>query len=47
PEESTDDLVEDMADVLTSMGARLYGQRAGKSRAARALAAVTGEEPVV
>ncbi|MEO3794759.1 IS607 family transposase [Nonomuraea sp. B10E15] len=45
PEESTDDLVRDMADVLTSMCARLYGQRAAKNRAARALAAVTGEEP--
>jgi putative resolvase len=44
PEESTDDLVKDMADVLTSMCARLYGQRAAKNRAARALAAVTGEE---
>ncbi|MFU8855314.1 IS607 family transposase, partial [Micromonospora sp. SL1-18] len=30
-------------DVLTSMCARLYGQRAGKDRAARALAAATGE----
>jgi putative resolvase len=44
PEESTDDLVKDMADVLTSMCARLYGQRAARNRAARALAAVTGEE---
>ncbi|MFU8851926.1 IS607 family transposase [Micromonospora sp. SL1-18] len=46
-EESTDDLVKDMADVLTSMCARLYGQRAGKYRAARALAAATGGEPLV
>ncbi|MFU8855257.1 IS607 family transposase [Micromonospora sp. SL1-18] len=46
-EESTDDLVKEMAEVLTSMCARLYGQRAGKSRAARALAAATGEEPLV
>ncbi|MFF2146296.1 IS607 family transposase [Kitasatospora sp. NPDC058190] len=45
PEESTDGLVKDMADVLTSMCARLYGQRAAKSRAERALAAATGEEP--
>ncbi|MFU8874488.1 IS607 family transposase [Micromonospora sp. SL4-19] len=45
--ESTNDLVEDMADVLTSMCARLYGQRAATSRAARALAAATGEEPLV
>ena len=44
PEESTDDLVKDMTDVLTSMCARLYGQRAAKNRAARAVAAATGEE---
>ncbi|MCO6010865.1 IS607 family transposase [Actinoallomurus purpureus] len=42
-EESTDDLVKDMMDVLTSMCARLYGQRAAKNRAARAMAAATGE----
>ncbi|MEU5726198.1 IS607 family transposase [Micromonospora sp. NPDC047738] len=47
PEESTNGLVEDVADVLTSMCARLYGQRAAKNRAARALAAVTGEVPLV
>ncbi len=47
PGESTDNLVKDMADVLTSMCARLYGQRAAKNRAARALAAATGEEPLV
>lgn len=44
PEESTDDLMKDMTDVLTSMCARLYGQRAAKNRAARAVAAATGEE---
>ena len=43
PEESTVDLVKDMTDVLTSMCARLYGQRAAKNRAARAVAAATGE----
>ncbi|MFU8850388.1 hypothetical protein ACNAW0_05310 [Micromonospora sp. SL1-18] len=43
-EESTDDLVKDMADVLISMCVRLYGQRAGKNRVARALAT---EEPSV
>ncbi|MFU8855261.1 IS607 family transposase, partial [Micromonospora sp. SL1-18] len=47
PEESTDDLVKDMADVLTSMCARLYGQPAAKNRAARALAAAIGEESLV
>jgi putative resolvase len=31
PQESTADLVKDMADVLTSMCARLYGQRAAKN----------------
>lgn len=43
PEETTDDLVRDMTDVLTSMCARLYGQRAAKNCAARAVAAATGE----
>ncbi|SCL35380.1 putative resolvase [Micromonospora rhizosphaerae] len=47
PEESTDDLVKDMADALTSMCARLYGRRAAKNRAARALAAATAAEPSV
>jgi putative resolvase len=40
--ETTDDLVRDMADVLTSMCARLYGKRSAKNRAARALAAAGG-----
>lgn len=43
-QESTDDLVRDMTDVLTSMCARLYGQRAAKNRAARAVAAATGDD---
>lgn len=43
PQETTDDLVRDMSDVLTSMCARLYGQRDAKDRAARAMAAATGE----
>jgi putative resolvase len=43
PDETTDDLVRDMTEVLTSMCARLYGQRATKNRAARAVAAATGE----
>ena len=42
-EETTSDLVRDMTEVLTSMCARLYGQRAAKNRAARAVALVTGE----
>lgn len=41
--ETTSDLVGDITEVLTSMCARLYGQRAGKSRAARAVAIATGE----
>lgn len=43
PEETTSDLVRDITEVLTSMCARLYGQRAAKNRAARAVAVVTGE----
>lgn len=45
PEETTSDLVRDITEVLTSMCARLYGQRAAKNRAARAIAAATGEDP--
>ncbi|MER6672902.1 IS607 family transposase [Streptomyces sp. NPDC000983] len=45
PAETTDDdLVRDITEVLTSMCARLYGRRAAKSRAVRAVAAVTGED---
>lgn len=43
PGESTDDLVRDITEVLTSMCARLYGRRAGKNRAVRAVAVATGE----
>lgn len=43
PEESTDDLVREMTDVLASMCARLYGQRDAKNRAARGMAAATAE----
>jgi putative resolvase len=42
-EETTSDLVRDVTDVLTSMCARLYGQRSAKNRAARAIAAATGD----
>ena len=41
--EMKDDLVQDMVDVLTSFCARLYGRRAAKNRAAKALAAAQGE----
>jgi putative resolvase len=44
PAETADDLVRDVTEVLTSMCARLYGQRAAKSRAARAVAVATGED---
>jgi putative resolvase len=37
--ETTDDLVQDMIEVMTSLCARLYGRRSAKNRAARALAA--------
>lgn len=37
--EMTDDLVQDMVDVMTSFCARLYGRRSAKNRAARAVAA--------
>jgi putative resolvase len=37
------DLVPDMVDVLTSFWARLYGRRAAKNRAAKALAAAQAE----
>jgi putative resolvase len=43
PRETTDDLVRDIAEVLTSMCARLYGRRAAKNRAARAVAVATSE----
>ena len=41
--EVTDDLVRDMTEVLTSMCARLYGQRAAAQRAKRALEAMQCE----
>ncbi len=39
PAETTDDLVRDMVDVLTSFCARLYGHRSARNRALRALTA--------
>lgn len=39
PGESTEDLVRDMIEVLTSMCARLYGRRGARNRAMRALTA--------
>ena len=39
PGETTEDLVRDMIEVLTSMCARLYGRRGARNRAMRALTA--------
>jgi putative resolvase len=39
PGETTDDLVRDMIEVLTSMSARLYGRRGARNRAMRAMTA--------
>src|SRR3972149_3112981 len=38
------DIVQDFIDVVTSMCARIYGQRASKNRAKRALAAAATED---
>lgn len=38
------DIVQDFIDVVTSMCARIYGRRAAKNRARRALAAAEAEE---
>jgi putative resolvase len=43
PSETTDDLVRDISEVLTSMCTRLYGRRAAKNRAERAVAVAMGE----
>jgi predicted site-specific integrase-resolvase len=42
PAEVDDDLVRDVTEILTSLCARLYGQRAAGNRAARAVAVATG-----
>jgi putative resolvase len=44
PDETTDDLVRDMTEVLTSMCARLYGRRSAKRRAELAVSAATAKE---
>jgi len=41
PGEVTDDIVQDMYEVLTSLCARLYGRRSARNRAARAVRAAT------
>ena len=45
PSEVDDDLVRDVTEILTSLCARLYGRRAAANRAARGIAAITGEMP--
>jgi putative resolvase len=42
--EMTDDLVADMIDVMTSFCARLYGRRAARNRAAKAVNAALAKE---
>ncbi len=44
--ETTDDLVRDMIEVLTSMCARLYGRRGARNRALRAVTATKQSDPV-
>lgn len=46
PGETTDDLVRDMIEVLTSMCARLYGRRGARNRAMRAVTATKQAEEV-
>jgi putative resolvase len=43
PGESTDDLVREVIEVLTSMCARLYGDRGARNRAMRAITATKGD----
>jgi putative resolvase len=43
PAQTTSDLAGDVTEVLASLCARLYGRRAGKNRAAGAVAVGTGE----
>jgi putative resolvase len=44
-QETTSDLVRDVTEVLTSLCARLYGQRSAARRAAKAVAVATATEP--
>jgi len=47
PGETTDDLVRDMIEVLTSMCARLYGRRGARNRAMRAVTATKNTDPAL
>lgn len=42
-EETSDDLVRDVTEVLTSMCARLYGRRSARNRAERGIAAAISQ----
>ena len=42
--ETSDDLVRDVTEVLTSLCARLYGRRSASRRAAKAVAVATDSE---
>ncbi len=42
--EVDDDLVRDMTEILTSMCARWYGERAAQNRARRAITAAAGDD---
>jgi putative resolvase len=44
--ETTDDLVRDVTEVLTSLCARLYGRRSASRRAGKAVEVATSAEPV-
>jgi len=44
PKELTDDLVQDMIEVLTSFCARLYGRRSAKNKAKKALQTIQDED---
>jgi putative resolvase len=43
--ETSDDVVRDVTEVLTSLCARLYGRRSASRRAAKAVEVATGGEP--
>lgn len=43
PGEVTDDLVQDMIEILTSFCARLYGRRSARNKAKKALEAIERE----
>ena len=45
PAEVDNDLVRDVTEILTSLCARLYGQRAARDRAERAVAALSQDGP--